>query len=291
MYGMGGAYILQTILVCLFMPETAYHRADVLNIDTTSHEDLSDAAKEVKAEHLEVEDSEPEEHALDRNMSPLQGSNWMSARELLPWSGYSHKVSLFWITIRPFKLVLSPPVAWGAILYTTCISWLVLIAVTISQIFALPPYNFSVEHVGLTNLSSFVASVLAACVAQPLSDGIAVYMAKRNGGVYGKCFHFILPLKFTHTTNRTRVPTSPRTVLPHLHCRRFLRLGRICLPTRAMASPSNSGSRVGQLRHHSDHHRSRGICRRLPPRPCGRDICADRIRHQSVCYGCLILCQ
>ena len=185
MYGMGGAYILQTILVFLFMPETAYHRADILNIDMTSHEDLSEAAKEVKAEHVESPDPDPET-SHDRDMASTQRSNWVSARELLPWSGYSHKVNLFWITVRPFRLVLSPPVVWGTILYMTCISWLVLIAVTISQIFALPPYNFSVEHVGLTNLSSFVASVLAAAVAQPLSDGIAVYMSKRNGGVYGK---------------------------------------------------------------------------------------------------------
>jgi len=108
----------------------------------------------------------------------------------------THKVNLFWITVRPFRLVLSPPVAFGTILYMTCISWLVLIAVTISQIFSLPPYNFSVEHVGLTNLSSFVASVLASIVAQPLSDGLAVYMAKRNGGVYEPEFRLPLVLSY-----------------------------------------------------------------------------------------------
>lgn len=190
MYGMGGAYILQTLLVFFFMPESAYHRADILNTDTTSHENLADTAKEVKAEHFEF--SEKEHGSQDSVSSPeagrpqRQGSNWISPRELLPWSGYSHNVNLFWITIRPFKLILSPAVTWGTILFMTCISWLVLIAVTMSQIFSAPPYNFTVGQVGLTNLSSFVASVLASIVAQPLSDGLAVYMAKRNGGVYGK---------------------------------------------------------------------------------------------------------
>ncbi len=291
MYGMGGAYILQTILVFLLMPETAYHRAESLNIDTTSHEDLSDAAKEINAEHKEVAAYEREEQSTNNDMSAVQGSNWMSARELLPWSGYSHKVNLFWITIRPFKLVLSPPVFWGTILYMTCISWLVLIAVTISQIFGLPPYNFSVEHVGLTNLSSFVASVLAAAVAQPLSDGIAVYMAKRNGGVYGNSLSFVPSAKLTNTNNRTRVQTSPRSVLPTLLCRRFLRLGPICLQTRTVAGPSDSGTRTSELRHHLDHHRGRSIYRRLPPRTGGRDLRVGRFRYKSLCYGCRVLRQ
>lgn len=106
-------------------------------------------------------------------------------QELLPYSGYVNHVS-FWNTlIRPFYLLASPVVLWAMILFTTCISWLVAISLTLSQIFSAPPYNFSVGEVGATNLSSFVASVLGTLLAGPLIDGVVKKMSKMNGGIFG----------------------------------------------------------------------------------------------------------
>jgi hypothetical protein len=110
-------------------------------------------------------------------------------QELLPYSGYVNHVS-FWNTIiRPFYLIASPPVLWAVLLFTTCISWLVGISLTLSQIFSAPPYNFSVVGVGATNLSSFVASVLGTLTAGPLIDGLVTRMSKMNGGIFGKNLH------------------------------------------------------------------------------------------------------
>jgi len=58
------------------------------------------------------------------------------------------------------------------------------IAVTLSQFFSAPPYNFTVSQVGLCNLSAFVAFMLAVPLANPLGDGLAKFCAKRNKGVY-----------------------------------------------------------------------------------------------------------
>jgi MFS family permease len=185
-YAMAGAFVLQTILVFFFMPETAYHRAESLNLDTASQDNLPAAAQELKEEKGEhVESVRGSGNSSDHIISQ-DTKIFVSLRQLLPWSGYSHKVNLFWITLRPFKLVTSVAIVYGTILFMTAISWLVMIAVTISLIFSSPPYNFTVSQVGLTNLSGFVASVLGTLVAQPLSDGLAVYLSKRNGGVYGK---------------------------------------------------------------------------------------------------------
>lgn len=184
---MAGAFVLQTILVFFFMPETAYHRADVLNLDTASQDNLQGAAqelKEEKGEHLETVQGNQNSPTTEVVRQSIR--IFPTFKELLPWSGYSHKVNLFWITMRPFRLVTSVAVVYGILLFTTAISWLVMIAVTISLIFSSPPYNFTVSQVGLTNLSGFVASVLGTLVAQPLSDGMAVYLSKRNGGVYGR---------------------------------------------------------------------------------------------------------
>lgn len=107
-------------------------------------------------------------------------------QRLLPYSGYVNQVS-FWNTlIRPFYLIASPAVLWAVLLFTTCISWLVGISLTLSQIFSAPPYNFSVVGVGATNLSSFVASVLGTLAAGPLIDGLVTRMSRMNGGIFGR---------------------------------------------------------------------------------------------------------
>lgn len=128
------------------------------------------------------------EHSPSTNAStPVSGTSWLKG--LAPYSGYVNDVS-FWNTIiRPFYLLASPPVLWAVLLFTTCISWLVGISLTLSQIFSAPPYNFSVLAVGATNLSSFVASVLGTIVAGPLIDGLVTHMSKRNGGIFGTASH------------------------------------------------------------------------------------------------------
>jgi hypothetical protein len=108
-------------------------------------------------------------------------------KQLLPYSGYVNSVS-FWNTlVRPFYLLASPAVLWATLLFTICISWLVAISLTLSQIFSAPPYNFSVGAVGATNMASFVASVLGTIVAGPLIDGVATRMSKMNSGIFGSC--------------------------------------------------------------------------------------------------------
>jgi hypothetical protein len=113
-------------------------------------------------------------------------------KELLPYSGYVNAVS-FWNTlIRPFYLLASPAVLWATLLFTTCISWLVAISLTLSQIFSASPHNFSVGAVGAINMSSFVASTLGTIVAGPLIDGMVTRMAKMNAGIFGMSYSFSL---------------------------------------------------------------------------------------------------
>lgn len=106
-------------------------------------------------------------------------------KELLPYSGYVNNVSFWNTSIRPFYILASPAVMWATLLFTTCISWLVGISLTLSQIFSAPPYSFSVVAVGATNLSSFVASVLGTLTAGPLIDGLVTRMSKMNRGIFG----------------------------------------------------------------------------------------------------------
>ncbi|KAL4960062.1 major facilitator superfamily domain-containing protein [Aspergillus stella-maris] len=187
--GMGGAFALTLIMVFFWMPETAYDRRDALNIDTGHNLSQSALEDKTNAKHLEATTSRPNQTSADEpRISYL--------RELLPYSGYVNHVS-FWNTlIRPVYLLASPAVVWAVILFTTCISWLVLISLTISQIFSAPPYNFSVGAVGATNVSSFVASLIGTLVAGPLVDGVASRMSKINNGIFEP--EFRLPIMVTY---------------------------------------------------------------------------------------------
>lgn len=174
---MGGAFAVQLLLTILFMPESAFHRTGTLDIDTTDRPISQVLEKKIDIEHSEQAPSSPSGGAAGRRST--------FARELLPWSGYWDRTSFWRTLIRPFFFVASPMVAWATLLFTTCISWLVLISITLSQIFSLPPYNFSIVAVGATNISSFVASLLATAVSGPLIDGLATFMSKKNKGIFG----------------------------------------------------------------------------------------------------------
>lgn len=178
MHAMGGAFAIQVIMTVLFMPESAYHRSGAIDIDTTDRAYNQALEKKVDVEHSERGNGSP---ARQSSIEPSKSF----ARMLLPYDGYWDRTSFWRTLIRPFFFLASPMVAWATLLFTTCISWLVLISITLSQIFSAPPYNFSITGVGATNVSSFVASLLATAVAGPLIDGLATFMSRRNKGIFG----------------------------------------------------------------------------------------------------------
>jgi len=180
MHAMGGAFVVMLLLVVFFMPESAYHRTGALNIDTGDKTVVTDGL-EKSFEKATVQQLE------GRRMSTSSTEPRLSwKQELLPWSGYFDHVSFWRTLLRPFVVIASPVVLWATLLFTTCISWLVLISITVSQIFAAPPYEFSVSAVGATNVSSFVASVIGTLAAGPVIDGVVKLMSKRNKGIFGR---------------------------------------------------------------------------------------------------------
>ncbi|CBX91430.1 hypothetical protein IAQ61_010784 [Plenodomus lingam] len=190
MHAMGGAFVVMLIMVVLWMPESAFKRRDALNIDTSSHMvDAGQQEKEKTIEHVEHDGTA----ATDGMSSDVPMSY---SKSLMPWSGYWDHVSFWRTLLRPFVVFASPIVMWATLLFTVCISWLVLISITLSQIFSAPPYNFSVSAVGATNVSSFVASVFATVVAGPIIDGVAKWMSTRNGGTFEP--EFRLPVMISY---------------------------------------------------------------------------------------------
>ncbi|KAF9773848.1 hypothetical protein IL306_008255 [Fusarium sp. DS 682] len=177
LWGMAGAFVIQLLLTFFFMPETAYKRPVNSDIPTSSPMGAMDDKQESV---LEVEHSAsvgggttiPEKHSF--------------LYELQPWSGYYDSSGFWYSILAPFKMLGSPVVIWGCFQLTICMSWLVMLANTVSQIFTGPPYNFTVAQVGLTSLSSFVGTFIATALAGMMVDGLAKFMARKNQGIYGK---------------------------------------------------------------------------------------------------------
>lgn len=180
MHTMGAAFVVMFLLVLFFMPESAYHRRGALNIDTGDKAVVLDEVDKMSFEKVNTAEVE-----VTRTSSAGLEQPHSFTKQLLPWSGYLDHVSFWRTLLRPFVVLASPVVAWATLLFTTCISWLVLISITLSQIFSAPPYNFSVSAVGATNVSSFVASLIGTIAAGPIVDGCAKLMSKRNRGIFG----------------------------------------------------------------------------------------------------------
>ena len=79
-------------------------------------------------------------------------------------------------------LVTFPVILWSGLIYGFQMFWLSLTANTQSAIFSEPPYNFSVNNVGLITLGLFVGSV-GMFYGGPFVDWFAIKMAKRNNGI------------------------------------------------------------------------------------------------------------
>jgi hypothetical protein len=131
-----------------------------------------------------VSDSEPEEE------------KWSYARQMLPWSGYLSKQNVLYDMLRPYKLLASPIVLWAGVMWINCLSWSLVFAVTTSQIFSAPPYNFTVTQVGAINMSGFVGSLLGTVLSQWLSDYLATRMARLNNGVYEPEFRLVIMIPY-----------------------------------------------------------------------------------------------
>lgn len=192
LHAMGGAFIVQFLMTLFWMPESAYSRTGAINIDTGDRTVVVEKDNDIPM--ILVDQIERRMEPMDIDEPQEARKTWM--RELLPYDGYFNRVSFWRTLLQPFVMLASPMVLWAALLFTTCISWMVLISITLSQIFSGPPYNFSVSVVGACNLSSFVATLIATMIAGPSIDGLVKLMSRHNNGIFEP--EFRLPIMITY---------------------------------------------------------------------------------------------
>jgi hypothetical protein len=172
---MTGAFGLQVILTIFFMPETTYDRS-------TEGVAATSTARDVSGDEKSPEDIKST--SVPETLPPKKAHSFLYT--LRPWSGQWNPDHFWYNVIAPFRMLGSPLVIWGSFQLTICMSWLVLLVITLSQIFTGPPYNFSVTAVGLASLSSSGGILIATALAGFLVDGLVKFMSRKNKGIYGE---------------------------------------------------------------------------------------------------------
>lgn len=86
---------------------------------------------------------------------------------------------------QPFVLLfIFPAVAFSALQWAFCLAALSLVAVSTSDLYPFPPYNFSAVGVGNMNIPPAIGSILGTIWGGPCVDWTIVKLAQRNGGIY-----------------------------------------------------------------------------------------------------------
>ncbi|EGW34487.1 ion transporter [Spathaspora passalidarum NRRL Y-27907] len=151
---------------------------------------------------LEEEDEFEEEilHATksptlkDKTESKEVEVNINDIDETIPRRTYKQRMSVVhteyndtrsWLCIyyRPFFLIIFPAVIWSGLVYGSQMMWISLMSNTQSQLYGAPPYNFSPNVIGLTNLGAFGGSCIGMLYGGYFVDWSTIKLAERNHGI------------------------------------------------------------------------------------------------------------
>ncbi|KAL6695924.1 MFS general substrate transporter [Trichoderma pleuroticola] len=164
-YQVGSALIGFVLLALLFtVPETSYSRIDDYSsppVDTPS--DLSTST---------TTQGEPS--------SPKKKKSYFETP--LVFKAASTKENLLKMMIRPFGLIVLPPVLWSALALAVTIGFLVAVSSNSASAFN-TTYGFSSYQVGLCYIAGVIGSLLGLPAGGHLGDKVADILTKRNGGI------------------------------------------------------------------------------------------------------------
>lgn len=152
-----------TILVFLTLPETDYKR-DPTTVVTRKIED-----KETEVtEHVESVQNTRQKQTFVQRLRLSHGI-------------FTHE-SLWRIFYRPVVLLALPPVLWATLVMSVTIGFLVAISSNFASAFS-EVYQFKPYQSGLCFVSGFVGTLFSIFGGGQVSDWVADYFTKKNGGI------------------------------------------------------------------------------------------------------------
>ncbi|KAI9708382.1 MAG: hypothetical protein M1820_004086 [Bogoriella megaspora] len=163
------------------MPETAFNRrVALIGSSGTVTEDAktqSAAGKSDLDATTRIETASDESHPLD---PPHKKDSFIQSLRLV--HGIFTSDSLLKMFLRPIVLLSLPPVLWATLVMSVTIGFLVAISSNFASAFS-ATYGFLPYQSGLCFISGFVGTMIAIFFGGHVSDMVADFFTRRNGGI------------------------------------------------------------------------------------------------------------
>ena len=175
------------ILLLCPVPETTYIRKQPNTRKGQTVSSSKDGSTEKVDSDKQVEEAREEALSIPRKKTYIE--------ELAVYNGvFPTKASVPALLMRPFIACLTPVCLWAGLIYGVAITWLVLIATSVAQLFSAPrtffeyssspvvltedcfwvAYNFETDEIGLTYSASHV--ILSYLVMLTVFDSVSVHL-------------------------------------------------------------------------------------------------------------------
>ncbi|CAK7233776.1 hypothetical protein SBRCBS47491_008726 [Sporothrix bragantina] len=170
-----------TLMVYFTFPETAYNRSfDAHGVTTTMHgESRSYHHTDAKGEGEGTEIGHVESSSPSAQRKGFRGS---FVEGLKLYHGTFTEESLWHLATRPVLLLALPSVFWATMVMSVTIGFITAITSNVSPAFS-TAYGFEAWQSGLCFFAGVIGALLGVFFGGHLSDWVADYFTRRNGGI------------------------------------------------------------------------------------------------------------
>ncbi|CAG9947362.1 unnamed protein product [Clonostachys rosea f. rosea IK726] len=177
--------VLQLLLQVFLSPETSYSRNAEQAITSLSGD--QETPSDFHDKPAEFADTSVEHQECVTTQQPK--TYWQS---LALWGGIYSDDSLLQLWIATFAINLNIAVFYVALVQAFYSSLLVALAISIAQLFGLPPYNLSAAGIGHMSLGPFIGALVGLAFCGSLQDPLVRFLSRKNNGVYEPEFRLLL---------------------------------------------------------------------------------------------------
>ncbi|CAH0027566.1 unnamed protein product [Clonostachys rhizophaga] len=180
-----------TITTFLFFEETMFYRGiiqtEIVGIQDRVQSVVVDGstAEKGSSDPKAPTSSPPDSHSETAGPATYELDNERTYMQKLALWGYRNpkQPSQLKRFFMPFILLQFPGVVFAGLLVGSILAWYNVVGGSLALILSGPPYNFVSNVVGLFYLANAIGVTIGCIISSFASDRLALWMAKRNGGV------------------------------------------------------------------------------------------------------------
>ena len=178
-----------SVILFFFMEETMYFRHMTDGTQPASHsdsghmsDDKSDPLGSEKHQVPTTAYGDNDDSTTEKLVAPRSLANKLMPFRRLP--GRPSVKQMFFMMIRPLIIIVKfPCVAWAGFIYGINLSWYQVLNGTASPVLSAPPYEWRSAFIGCIYVGPMVGAVFGCLWAGYAADKLAIYLARRNGGI------------------------------------------------------------------------------------------------------------